>query len=176
MSPHRSDQMSQWSQVSRIALCMAKVKVTDWVSDWVSEWQGHLLSCSGQLKNYCLCLVRQTSFHNIWILKAGLSQKPMTLFQIICYLYRVGIKNQITVRKITTNVYFNFHITGRFKCNTIRILTKDTYDKGTNVHLAYYAYTSSTYLQIQFYCQKSLKFMVVMVILYLHKQEPTTDI
>ena len=42
--------MSQWWQVSRIALCMAKVKVTDWVSQWVSEWQGHLLSCSGQLK------------------------------------------------------------------------------------------------------------------------------
>ena len=83
--------------------------------------------------------MRQTSFHNIWILNAGLSQKPMTLFQIICYLYRVGIKNQITVRKITTNVYFNFHITSMYKCNTIRILTKDTYDKGTNVHLAYYA-------------------------------------
>ena len=50
MSPHHTDQMSQWSQVSRIALCMAKVKVSDSVSDWVSEWQGHLLSCSGQLK------------------------------------------------------------------------------------------------------------------------------
>ena len=139
-------------------------------------------------KNYCIYLVWQTSFHNIWILKAGLSQKPMTLFQIICYLYRVGIKNQITVRKITTNVYFNFHITSMYKCNTIRFLTKGIYDKGTNVHLAYYAQiqgvnthmkqtdTSSTYLQIQFYCQKSLKFMMVMVILYLHKQQPTTDI
>ena len=50
MSPHHTDQMSQWSQVSRIALCMAKVKVTQLVSEWVSEWQGHLLSCSGQLK------------------------------------------------------------------------------------------------------------------------------
>ena len=28
MSPHHSDQMSQWSQVSRIVLCMAKVKVS----------------------------------------------------------------------------------------------------------------------------------------------------
>ena len=28
MSPHHSDQMSQWSQVSRIALCMAKVNVS----------------------------------------------------------------------------------------------------------------------------------------------------
>ena len=28
MSPHHSDQMSQWLQVSRIALCMAKVNVT----------------------------------------------------------------------------------------------------------------------------------------------------
>merc|ERR1712208_274771 len=34
MSPHHSDQMSQWSQVSSIALCMAKVKS---VSDSVSE-------------------------------------------------------------------------------------------------------------------------------------------
>ena len=62
MSPHHSDQMSQWSQVSRIALCMSKVKVSESVSEWVSEsvseWQGHLLSCSGQLKTtlYVECL------------------------------------------------------------------------------------------------------------------------
>ena len=37
MSPHHSDQMSQRSQVSRVALCMSKVKVTHSVSDWVSE-------------------------------------------------------------------------------------------------------------------------------------------
>ena len=46
MSPHHTDQMSQWSQVSRIALCMAKVNVSQSVSDLLS----HLLSCSGQLK------------------------------------------------------------------------------------------------------------------------------
>ena len=28
-----------------------KSTVSQWVSEWVSEWQGHLLSCSGQLKN-----------------------------------------------------------------------------------------------------------------------------
>ena len=28
MSPHHSDQMSQWTKVSRIALCIAKVKVS----------------------------------------------------------------------------------------------------------------------------------------------------
>ena len=50
-SPHHSDQMPQWPQVSRITLCMAKVKVSEWVSQSVSEWQGHLLSCSGQLKS-----------------------------------------------------------------------------------------------------------------------------
>ena len=37
MSPHHTDQMSQWSQVSRMALCMAKVKVSDLVSELVSE-------------------------------------------------------------------------------------------------------------------------------------------
>ena len=37
MFPHHSDQMSQRSQVSRIALCMAKVKVTDWVTESVSD-------------------------------------------------------------------------------------------------------------------------------------------
>ena len=45
--------MFQRSQVSGVALCMSKVKVlwlTQWVTEWVSEWQGHLLSCSGQLK------------------------------------------------------------------------------------------------------------------------------
>ena len=40
-------QKSVWSQVSRIALCMSKVKVL-----WLSQWQDHLLSCSGQLKMY----------------------------------------------------------------------------------------------------------------------------
>ena len=53
MSPHHSDQMSQRSHVSRVALCKSKVKVlwvSESVSQWVSEWQGHLLSCSGQLK------------------------------------------------------------------------------------------------------------------------------
>jgi len=53
MFPHHSDKMSQRSQVSRVALCMSKVKVplvSELVSEWVSEWLGHLLSCSGQLK------------------------------------------------------------------------------------------------------------------------------
>ena len=35
MSPHHSDQMSQRSQVSRVALCISKVKGT--LSDSVSE-------------------------------------------------------------------------------------------------------------------------------------------
>ena len=62
MSPHHTDQMSQWLQVSRIALCMAKVNVSD--GSWrlsVGSWRssavpggylvlGVLLSCSGQLK------------------------------------------------------------------------------------------------------------------------------
>ena len=29
---------------------MAKVNVSESVSQWLSQWQGHLLSCSGQLK------------------------------------------------------------------------------------------------------------------------------
>ena len=37
MSPHHSDQMSQWSQVSRIALCMAKVNVSQSVSESVTR-------------------------------------------------------------------------------------------------------------------------------------------
>ena len=37
MSPHYSDQMSQRSQMSLVALCMSKVKVL-WVSEWVSQW------------------------------------------------------------------------------------------------------------------------------------------
>ena len=37
MSSHHSDQMSQWSQVSRIALCMSKVKVSESVSQWVTR-------------------------------------------------------------------------------------------------------------------------------------------
>ena len=35
--PHHSDQVSQSSQVSRVAPCMSKVKVP-WVSEWVSDW------------------------------------------------------------------------------------------------------------------------------------------
>ena len=37
MSSHHSEQMSQRSQVSRIALCVSKVKVSDWLSQWVSD-------------------------------------------------------------------------------------------------------------------------------------------
>ena len=47
MSSHHSDQMSQRSQVSRVALWMTISKV---LSESVSQWQGHLLSCSGQLR------------------------------------------------------------------------------------------------------------------------------
>ena len=51
MFPHHSDQMSQRSQVSRVTLCMSISKVlSEWVSESVIQWQGHLLSCSGQLK------------------------------------------------------------------------------------------------------------------------------
>ena len=47
MSPHHSDQMSGRSEVNWIVFCMTIS------SQWFSEWQGHLLSCSGQLKtNY----------------------------------------------------------------------------------------------------------------------------
>ena len=53
MSPKLSDHILQRSQVFGVALCMSKVKVpsvSQWVTQWMSEWQGHLLSCSGQLK------------------------------------------------------------------------------------------------------------------------------
>ena len=45
MSSHLSDQMSQWSQVSRVTLIVRIKSLTEWLSDRVSEWQGHLLSC-----------------------------------------------------------------------------------------------------------------------------------
>ena len=51
MSPHHSDQISEKSEVNWIVFCITISKVlSEWVSEWVSEWQGHLLSCSGQLK------------------------------------------------------------------------------------------------------------------------------
>ena len=51
MSPHHSDQISGKSEVNWIVFCITISKVlSEWVSEWVSEWQGHLLSCSGQLK------------------------------------------------------------------------------------------------------------------------------
>ena len=45
MSPHHSDQMSEMYNAHKIVFCMSISKVL-----WVSQWQGHLLSCSGQLK------------------------------------------------------------------------------------------------------------------------------
>ena len=56
MSGHVSS--SLWSNVSMVASVLdcslygksESVWMTDWVSHWVREWQGHLLSCSGQLK------------------------------------------------------------------------------------------------------------------------------
>ena len=44
---HHSHQMSQRSQVSGVCLWMWSSKV---LSQPVTEWQGHLLTCSGQLK------------------------------------------------------------------------------------------------------------------------------
>ena len=43
---------------------MSKVKV----SDSVSEWQGHLLSCCGQLKKWCIYILRS----DIWDLRSDL--------------------------------------------------------------------------------------------------------
>ena len=47
--------MSQRSQVNWVTFCMSISKipwVTESVSQWVRQWQGHLLSCSGQLKTH----------------------------------------------------------------------------------------------------------------------------
>ena len=105
MSSHHSEQMSQRSQVSRIALrrCFQNVFVFVFVflsiflvrsclfitlikclkgrkslgslcnvkskSEWLSEWQGHLLSCSGQLKtsmtNHLYICIQYWIFHCI---------------------------------------------------------------------------------------------------------------
>ena len=46
MFHYHSDQMSQRSQVSWIALYCQSQKVSEWLSERVSDqWQGHLLSC-----------------------------------------------------------------------------------------------------------------------------------
>ena len=62
MSTHHSDQMSQRSQVSRVALCMSKVKVCNLTVTW--------LSSSGQLKRKVPRLILvdniQTSETKIW--------------------------------------------------------------------------------------------------------------
>ena len=84
MSSHHSDQMSQRSQVSAVALCMSKVKVlgvSESVSQWVSQWQGHLLSCSGQLKirtteKYKFYLWRYTP---VWMTMASATSSTSSL-------------------------------------------------------------------------------------------------
>ena len=51
MSPHHSDQMSEMYNAHKIVFWMSISKVlSESVSESVSQWQGHLLSCSGQLK------------------------------------------------------------------------------------------------------------------------------
>ena len=65
MFPHHSDQMFQRSQVSRVALCMSKVKVL-WVTESVREWQGHLLSCSGQLKKWQMAIDYELNTDQQW--------------------------------------------------------------------------------------------------------------
>ena len=77
------------SKVKKIVFCISISKVlSEWVSESVSEWQGHLLSCSGQLKmnvmwkrrlslnvnsaktfiDYCLtsCSLNMESFSGSW--------------------------------------------------------------------------------------------------------------
>ena len=79
--------MSQWSQVSRIALCMAKVKVTE----SVSQWQGHLLSCSGQLKK-----VTKRPFSSscrnwpIWMKRSTLEFVTWNNSRDQCVLFKLG--------------------------------------------------------------------------------------
>ena len=41
--------------------------MSEWVSQWVSEWQGHLLSCSGQLKSNVIYVRTNFSyFMHVW--------------------------------------------------------------------------------------------------------------
>ena len=63
--------------------------VSEWVSQWLSEWQGHLLSCSGQLKIYL-------SWYRIASLNA-VSCWPKTKYQRPLWL--------IFYNKILTNVH-----------------------------------------------------------------------
>ena len=61
MSPHH------WSNVSKVTSFLGRslyAKSKSTVSDSVSEWQGHLLSCSGQLKNSCNQTRSHQKHHN----------------------------------------------------------------------------------------------------------------
>ena len=71
--------MSQWSQVSRIALCMAKVKVSQsvsqlvtrspiellWTAKNVSKKTGTLVAKLGSLSDLQLCSVAHSSQHHL---------------------------------------------------------------------------------------------------------------
>ena len=54
-----SDQMSGRSEDNSIVFCISISKV---LSEWVSQWQGHLLSCSGQLKTTCVASIHGNEF------------------------------------------------------------------------------------------------------------------
>ena len=90
MFPHQSDQVSQRSHVFRVALCMSKVKVP-WLTDSVSQWQGHLLSCSGQLKHKQQYIVSKT---NLW------SGRPKAFVPFLDGIAFPRISNMTFPRKI----------------------------------------------------------------------------
>ena len=51
--------MSGRSEDNSIVFCISISKVLD---EWVSQWQGHLLSCSGQLKTTCVASIHGNEF------------------------------------------------------------------------------------------------------------------
>ena len=71
----RSCSSSLWPNVSKVTSLwghsvMTKVKVPS-VSQWLSQWQGHLLSCSGQLKTMVLWLFAFQPGGGFWSILRG---------------------------------------------------------------------------------------------------------
>ena len=112
MFPHHSDQMSQRSQVSRVALCMSKVKVlsvSESVSESVSQWQGRLLSCSGQLKTEALK-------------NHALQSASKNIQKVWCRFIRYGQDQCISLSSKTLITIFLWNMFFYSKCKTLRTL------------------------------------------------------
>ena len=127
MFPHHCDQMSQRSQVSRVALCKSKVKVplvSQWVSDKVTYWA---VRWQLKMQEFCTKIKIPLLFPIYW--GPGGCQHHLVSF-LGPYLFRPGVYQWClhsfkTFAKYASLVFENLlHFSNIFRCAIASLRSK----------------------------------------------------